>query len=66
MIDLENFRDVGRMIRTIENGTAQTGKTKGQPWELSSKLDYISAIAAVLRRIRLLASKKFMLSIQNL
>jgi hypothetical protein len=51
VIDLENFRDVGSMIRTIQNGTAQSGKTKGQPWELSSKLVYIGAISAVLRRI---------------
>ena len=51
LIDLELFRDVDRVWAAVRNGTSASGRTKGQPWSLASKIVYMSAITGTLRRI---------------
>ena len=50
LIDLELFRDVDRVWASVRNGTSASGRTKGQPWSLASKIVYMSAITGTLRR----------------
>jgi hypothetical protein len=51
LIDLELFRDVDRVWAAVRNGTSASGRTKGQPWSLASKIVYMSAITGTMRRI---------------
>jgi hypothetical protein len=50
-IAFETFRDVPGVWKTILDGKAASGPTKGEPWSLSSKLVYVGAVAGVLRRL---------------
>jgi len=50
-LDLNLFRDTPRVLKAIEDGTAATGATKGQPWALATKIVYWGALAGVLRRL---------------
>jgi hypothetical protein len=50
-IAFETFRDVPGVWKTILDGKAASGPTKGEPWSLSSKLVYAGAVAGVLRRL---------------
>ena len=51
LIDMELFRDVDRVWAAVRNGTSASGRTKGQPWSLASKIVYMSAITGTMRRI---------------
>ena len=50
-LNLENFRDIDKAIDILDKAKSAGGKTKGQPLSLSSKIVYIGALSAVLRRI---------------
>ena len=50
LIDLELFRDVDRVWAAVRNGKSASGRTRGQPWSLASKIVYMSAITGTLRR----------------
>ena len=51
LINLELFRDVDRVWAAVRSGTSASGRTKGQPWSLASKIVYMSAITGTMRRI---------------
>ena len=37
-LNIELFKDVPRILKTIDEGRAASGRTKGQPWSLSSRI----------------------------